>query len=118
MTKASTNWNISPFLAKSKIPFYQLSTVQENRMNLSQAKKYRIALMVDHKWRDLPGYALLKVVLEKKYDCSVTLYPSGWDRQFIPRISPHLLLLPHISTSGLTRLAYWARNHGVLIGIL
>jgi len=41
--------------------------------------KHDIVLIVDHKWRDLPGMALLAAMLESEHGCSLRLIPySMW----------------------------------------
>ncbi|NLI10320.1 MAG: hypothetical protein GX447_06175 [Elusimicrobia bacterium] len=43
-----------------------------------------IALVVDHKWRDLPGMVLLSDILKKKYGFSVKLIPYNlWEKTLI-----------------------------------
>lgn len=78
----------------------------------------RVAIMTDHKWRDLPGYVLLKEILERAHGCSVTLYPRGWEHEVLPTFRPHLVLFSNLYSPNEVELAYWACSHGVRVGLL
>lgn len=58
---------------------------------------YRVLLIADQKWRDLPGLAAVKVWLEDRFGVSVAIFPfSGFEAgMFLVR--PHAVVLNHMN---------------------
>jgi surface carbohydrate biosynthesis protein len=57
-------------------------------------KKKRILLLAIHKLRDLPGLALLKVLLETRYGYEVMVSNAGALGLLVPSFQPHLVVFP------------------------
>jgi len=78
----------------------------------------RVLIDVNHKWRDLPGLAAIKVWLEANYNCEVLLVPSSLVEQALPLFKPHIACMPHIRGKGRYNIAKQAKQMGSLIAVL
>ncbi|MBI5789048.1 MAG: hypothetical protein HZA78_09365 [Candidatus Schekmanbacteria bacterium] len=82
-------------------------------------KKGKIAILVDHKWRDLPGYAYLKYLLENNYGHSVWLIEKGQAAKIIPsNLLPDMVLFIHLLSPALHDYVKYLKDLGIIIGIL
>ena len=79
---------------------------------------YRIAFMVDVKWRDLPGLALLKYFLETRYGHDVLLVRKLGHHLVRKSFRPHMAFLTHALGPNQRHLAHVLKQDGTLIGVL
>lgn len=87
-------------------------------MRLTSVRRPRVLLPVDHKWRDLPAYAYLKHLLEKKYRLDVALVRRGWERQYLALFRPDVVVYEALFYPEVTQLARDLSRLGVKIVIL
>jgi len=81
-------------------------------------KKKRIMIGVDHKWRDLAGYAYLKWLLEEFYDCEVRLFREGCESRLMFAWKPDVLVLNHLLSIKRARWLAGIHRHGLKIALL
>lgn len=53
----------------------------------------RILIMVDHKWRDLPGHALVAEALRRRHGHDVRLVRVGLQQMHVPLWRPHMVVV-------------------------
>jgi surface carbohydrate biosynthesis protein len=75
-------------------------------------------LGVDHKWRDLPVYAYLKELLERKYGFDVALVRRTWETSYLAAFRPDIVVFEALAYPQWARLARELREAGVRIVIL
>jgi surface carbohydrate biosynthesis protein len=73
----------------------------------------RILLLIDQKWRDLPGHVLLKRVLEVGFGHRVLAGPIGSEGWLVPLFRPDVVVVNHLLESAKVRLARALRGCGV-----
>ena len=81
----------------------------------------RILLLVDFKYRDLPGLALLKVLLEEQGPYEVFLVPNVpnvGERLYLHKIKPHLVVFSQFLNQSYVDRAYRLRRLGIGVVIL
>jgi surface carbohydrate biosynthesis protein len=78
----------------------------------------RILLVVDHKWRDLPGSVYLKMLLEKTYHHRVVLARLGEAAALIPSLRPHVIVYNNLYHHKKNSYARYLKQRGVKIVIL
>lgn len=81
----------------------------------------RVLLLVDFKYRDLPGLALLKVLLEQmgSYDVVLAPHVSSFDESFyLRKYRPHLVALPYLLTPDHVARARRMRKQGVGVAVI
>ncbi len=78
----------------------------------------RIIIITDHKWRDLPGNTLLKILLEQKYNHIVKLVRLNEERLFVPNFKPNMVLYNNLYTSDVNNYARYLHGKGVKVVIL
>ncbi len=81
-------------------------------------KKYRVLLLADHKWRDLPGLAYLKVCLEDQCNIEVFSAPVPCFDIAMFKVKPHLVLFNHMNGAANHYMARFAKAAGSLVGVL
>lgn len=75
----------------------------------------RILIPVDHKWRDLPGTAFLKLVLEKKFGHEVLICRQGHELLFCVNHRPDCVIFPHVYDDAKVEFARKARAMGIRV---
>jgi surface carbohydrate biosynthesis protein len=78
----------------------------------------RILLLCDHKWRDLPGLAYLKIILEKDFGHRAVIAPIIYWDEYIYGFRPHLVVLNHSNGPRNRRIAREAKNQGMAVCII
>jgi surface carbohydrate biosynthesis protein len=78
----------------------------------------RILLLVDFKFRDLPGMAYLKVVLERQYGHRVMLAPVANDDFLDGVFQPDLVVLPYLWRPSNVARARALRDRGVAVAVI
>lgn len=73
----------------------------------------RILLLIDQKWRDLPGHVLLKRVLEVRFGHRVVAGPIGSEGLLVPLFRPDAVVFNHLLESAKVRLARALRGAGI-----
>lgn len=64
-------------------------------MNRARGKK-RIAILLDQKWRDLPGIVWLQLLLQRHPELDVRLFTVGSEQAYIPGYRPHVVLFNNL----------------------
>jgi len=77
--------------------------VYQGIINVSNVTDF--LLIVDHKWRDLPGMAALRVWLEEGFGCSAELIHYGQWASALMQYRPQAIVLPHVNGSRNQRIA-------------
>lgn len=81
-------------------------------------ERLRILILVDIAQRDLPGYALLKEVLEAGYNAEVCLCRSLEPKTQAHLFRPHVVILPMVYVKGYQQLAYYFKSKGTFVVFL
>lgn len=81
-------------------------------------KKKRILLLAIHKLRDLPGLALLKVLLEARYGDEVMVANVGALGLLVPSFQPHLVVFPWLWTPQDVAWAKKLKQMGIGVAVL
>ncbi len=77
----------------------------------------RIAISVDHKWRDLPGYVYLGLQLQRRGH-EVVFLRNGLEKHCLPGIRPDAAVMPNLFHDEKRRLAAQWRQLGIRIVLL
>jgi len=80
--------------------------------------KYRVVLLADHRWRDLPGLVAVKVHLEKldpELDCRVV--DIHLLEQSVELFRPHLVVVNHLHEPDRNKIFDTVRRRGGLIAV-
>jgi surface carbohydrate biosynthesis protein len=77
----------------------------------------RILLFCDSKWRDLPGFALLKTVIERSdQSAQIAIVPYNYWNEALTLFSPHVVVINHIQGRRNRMIADWVkRNRGHVV---
>ena len=75
-------------------------------------------LIVDHKWRDLPGMAALRVWLQDGFDCSSQLIHYGQWASGLMQYRPQAIVLSHVNGSRNQRMARVAHEMGTRVVVI
>lgn len=67
----------------------------------------RVAILVDQKWRDLPGLVWLKLLIEKEAEVEVRLFPLGSEQAYLPWFRPHVAIFNNFQDK--SRIAFGRR---------
>lgn len=73
----------------------------------------RILLLIDQKWRDLPGHVLLARILERRFGHRVMAGPFGCEGLVVPLFRPDLVVVNHLLESAKVRFARALRAAGI-----
>ena len=87
-------------------------------MRLVDIRRPRVLLGVDHKWRDLPAYAYLKVLLEKRFGFDVALIRRTWERSYLSFVRPDIVVFEALFYPEWIDLARELHGMGVKIVVL
>jgi len=77
-----------------------------------------VAIVVDQKWRDLPGAAALAVWLEERHGLATALFPYSQSRDVLVQHRPHVIVLTHANGSRNHAIIELARSIGTRIAIM
>ena len=78
----------------------------------------RVLIVTDHKWRDLPGNANLKVVLEKNFSHKVVLSRLNEEATIVPSFKPNLVVYNNLYDKKKNEYAKYLSSKGIKIAIL
>jgi surface carbohydrate biosynthesis protein len=78
----------------------------------------RVVLLADHKWRDLPGLATIKVWLEERFRIQTIIASVGSWRSALVTFQPHLIALTHMSGVRNQLIARRAKEMGAAIAVI
>lgn len=82
------------------------------------SSQFRVLLIADHKWRDLPGLAMVKVWLEDQFRITTTIVPfSGFEPAMVTR-RPHLVVLNHMNGKRNQFIARTTKRMGSNVAVL
>ncbi len=76
-------------------------------------RRPRVLLLIDQKWRDLPGHVLLKRTLEREFGHRVVAGPFGCEGVLVPLFRPDAVIVNHLLESAKVRLARALRAGGI-----
>src|SRR4030095_17209349 len=77
-----------------------------------------IAIVVDQKWRDLPGAAALGVWLEERHGLATVLFPDSEGREVLVTHRPRVVVLTHANGSRNRAIIELARSIGTRIAVI
>ena len=77
--------------------------------------KRRIAILIDQKWRDLPGLIWLQLLLERRSDFDVRVFPVGSEQAYIPSYRPHVVLFNNLYEKHRLAFAHRLKRQGTRI---
>lgn len=77
----------------------------------------RILISVDHKWRDLPAYTVVAMMLERLGN-EVMLVRHGFEIEFATVFKPQFALLIHVASTKQQRVVSELSNRGVGVGLM
>lgn len=78
----------------------------------------KVVILVDNKWRDLPGCALIAHHLETGFAINCILEPLESWRACIGAYKPDFILFNHLTAMHLARFSERLKEMGVLVGVL
>jgi surface carbohydrate biosynthesis protein len=81
-------------------------------------KRPRVLLLAIHKLRDLPGMALLKVLLDEKYGCDTLVGNLGTTELLVTTFRPHLVVLPWLWLARDVEYAKRLKRMGIGVAVL
>jgi surface carbohydrate biosynthesis protein len=77
-----------------------------------------VAIVVDQKWRDLPGAAALAVWLQERHGLTAVLLPYGRWREILVSRTPRALIVTHMNGSRNAAIAEVARRMGARVIVI
>jgi len=79
---------------------------------------YRVLLLADHKWRDLPGLASIKVRLEDQFGISAYVLPFVNFEPAAATLKPHMVVLTNMNGVRSLSIARVAKRMGMLVVVV
>ncbi len=75
----------------------------------------RIAILIDQKWRDLPGIVWLQLLLQRHPELDVRVFTVGSEQAYIPGYRPHVVLFNNLYEKHRLAFAHRLKRQGTRI---